>query len=243
MKVLSVTWSYDDDLIYKDSRLYKSFIKYNSANDFLNIHFNRNNYIDIEEKFKNKFGFQYEYILYKIFLLKEKLNITNDNFIIYADTNDVACISNISKLNNFLPDNHVLFSSESNQYPSSGKLWNSYSIKNMSEDTFLNSGLFMGSKKNIERLLNKCLEDILPLEYKDFGGDQGVYTYNYINYDDIILDTTNNIFLSTYLKSPDSYNFENSRIVCKKNNTKPIFIHDNGWNYGSPRFIEKFNLI
>jgi len=243
MKVLSITWSYNDDLIYKDSLLYKSFIKYNSANDFLNIHFNRNNYIDVEEKFKNKFGFQYEYILYKIFLLKEKLNIINDNFIIYADTNDVVCISNILKLNNFLPDNHVLFSSESNQYPSAGKLWNSYSIKNISKDTFLNSGLFMGSKKNIERLLNKCLEDILPLEYKDFGGDQGVYTYNYINYDDIILDTTNNIFLSTYLKSSDSYNFENNRIVCKKNNTKPIFIHDNGWNYGSPRFIEKFNLI
>lgn len=242
MKLVSITWSYNDNSIYENSYLYKSFIKYNDKKNFINIHFNRNNYVELEKTFEHKFGFQYEYILYKVYLFKDKLNTINEKSLIYSDTNDVACINNISKLNDDIPDDRVLFSSETHQYPPSGKSWNSYSSYNDSKEIFLNSGLFIGSHNNITKLLDKCLEYILPLEYKDFGGDQGVYTYNYIHFNNILLDFNNSIFLSTYLRSPNDYDFQNNCIICKKYNTKPIFIHDNGWNYGSPRFIEKFNL-
>jgi hypothetical protein len=86
---------------------------------------------------------------------------------------------------------------------------------------------------------------VLPLKYKNFGGDQGIYTYYYINdlSPKIFLDELSQYFVSTYLTSKDWFSKENNKIRCKINNTTPIFIHDNGWNYGSPRIIEGFNLI
>ena len=243
MKLISVTWSYNDEPMYKNSFLYKSFIKYNSNNNFLNIHFNRNNYLAIEKEFKDKFEFQYEYILYKLFLLQNIIPKIEDNNIIYADSSDVACLGDISELDCYISNDQILFSSEFNQYPSSGKSWNSYPSNNTLGNFFLNSGLYIGLRDNISKLIEECITKILPLEYKDFGGDQGIYTYNYIHFNNIILDINNNIFLNTYLRSSDAFKYLNNRIICKKNQTMPLFIHDNGWNYGSPKFIEKFNLI
>ena len=53
MKLVSVTWSYEDESNVKDSILYKSFIKHNDESDFINIHFNRLNYDELEKKFKD----------------------------------------------------------------------------------------------------------------------------------------------------------------------------------------------
>jgi len=50
-------------------------------------------------------------------------------------------------------------------------------------------------------------------------------------------------FLSTYLKSPNDFRKDDIGVYSLKTNSYPIFIHDNGWNYGSPKFINHFNLI
>ena len=73
MKLLSITWNYTDESNYKDSLLYKSFIKNNDDKDFINIHFNRNEYSELEKDFENNYGYQFEFILYKIFLLKSTI--------------------------------------------------------------------------------------------------------------------------------------------------------------------------
>lgn len=243
INLLSITWSYDSVYDYKNSFLYRSFIKHNLEYNFINIHFNRNLYLSLEEEFKYKFGYQYEYILYKIFLLKSKLKEINSKYIVYADTNDIACLGSISDLKKSCNPDNIIFSSEIHKYPSETS-WNTYSEENKNEKNFLNSGLFIGSVETLERLIDQCINNILSLEYKDFGGDQGVYTYYYIHVNkNIILDKNSKFFLNTYLKSPNSFEYSNNRIINKTNKSIPLFIHDNGWNYGSPKFIESFNLI
>ena len=46
IKLVTVTWSYDDTYEINDSFLIKSFLKYNDESDLIKIHFNRNNYIE-----------------------------------------------------------------------------------------------------------------------------------------------------------------------------------------------------
>ena len=95
------------------------------------------------------------------------------------------------------------------------------------------------------QLLENTIENVLPLNYKNFGGDQGVYTYYFINNlsPNIKLDDTCEFFLSTYLSSVSWFEKIGDRVKHKLKNTTPMFVHDNGWNYGSPRIIETFNLI
>lgn len=243
IKLLSITWSYDAIYNYKNTFLYRSFIKHNLDHDFVNIHFNRNNYLEIENKQQLSFDYQYEYILYKIILLKEKIKDIKSDYIIYADSNDVVCLSNIEEILHSLREDTILFSCEYHQYPSPNSIWNEYPLNNKNNNLFLNSGLYVGTKKNIMRMIDEAM-DVLSLEYKNFGGDQGVYTYMYINKNlNIKLDINNSIFLSTYLRSNHDFAYQNNRLIDKNNNTFPLFIHDNGWNYGSPKFIEKFHLI
>jgi hypothetical protein len=241
-KLLTITWSYDSESNYADGFLYKSFVKNNSKNNFINFHFNRNLYKKLEEDFREKFGYQYEYLLYRIFLFKDILKEIKDEYIICSDTNDVVCLGNINELTDYQIPSSVIFSSEIHQYPNKNN-WNIYPNKN--DRTFLNAGLFTGSISSISLLIESCIKNIFPLEYKDFGGDQGVYTYYFIhkNQDTIILDKNSKFFLNTYLRSTDSFYKENQKLINKENNFKPLFIHDNGWNFGSPRFIEKFDLL
>lgn len=245
IKLLSTTWSYEELFDYKNSFLYKTFIKHNSSNNFINIHFNRNLYLELEKEFQNKFGYQYEYILYKIFLLKSKLSEINSQYIIFSDINDVACLGSIDDLEEAKFSDSIIFSSEIHQYPPETQ-WNTYPEENKKAQIFLNSGLFVGSISNIDRLMAECIDRVLSLEHKNFGGDQGIYTYAYIHQNsnkNIVLDQNSEFFLSTYLRSTNCFDYQNNRIINKNNNYSPLFIHDNGWHYGSPRFIEKFNLV
>jgi hypothetical protein len=245
MKLVSITWSNDQKFDYKNTILYKSFIKHNDENDFINIHFNRNNYLELEKEFENNYGYQFEFILYKIFLFRDKIKNIDDDIIVYCDTNDVVCLDNI---NNLDYTDGIIFSSEKNKYPSDNSSWNpvsSYPEWNLNNSLYLNSGLIVTTKELYLNLLETTIEKVLPLNYKNFGGDQGVYTYYYINnlFPTIKLDETCNNFLSTYLTSRSWFENENGRLRHKLTNTTPMFIHDNGWNYGSPRIIEGFNLI
>ena len=85
----------------------------------------------------------------------------------------------------------------------------------------------------------------MPLHLRNFGGDQGIYTYNYLNNPNtnIILDRDSKYFLSTYHRAQNTYCKNNNTLTNVLDNTSPIFVHDNGWNYGSPKFIEKFSLL
>lgn len=243
IKLVSITWSYEELSNYKDNFLYKTFIKHNNFDNIINIHFNRNEYLDIEKKQESFFGYQYEYILYKIILLRNKIQDIKADYIIYADNNDVVCLSEIDEILNFLSDDSVIFSAESHQYPALNHDWNKYPTFNNTNNFYLNSGLYAGTKKNIIKMIDQAF-DVLSLKYKNFGGDQGVYTYLYLNNkSNIKIDTNNSVFLSTYLKTINNFIYTHDRIVDSRYNTTPLFVHDNGWNYGSPRFIEKFNLV
>lgn len=241
ISLVSLTWSYESISNYNNSSLYKSFIKNNSNHKFINIHFNRNIYLDLESNFQNRFNYQYEYILYKIYLFKNYLNNIDSDFLIIADTSDVACLCDIDSLLDIDLDNNVLFGSEIHQYPPPTD-WNKYPDINHNIKNYLNSGLYYGKKQDIEHLLEIAL-DVLSLNYKNFGGDQGVYTYVYINNSIITLDHNCNIFLNTYLRSINDFIYNNNKLKFKNSDISPKFVHDNGWNYGSPKFIEKFNLI
>ena len=245
MKLLSITWNYENDSNFKSSLLYKSFVKQNDEKNFINIHFNRNDYKDLESEFEKRFGYQYEFILYKIYLLEGQLEKLNDQVIIYADTNDVVCLTRIEDIEY---DGGIIFSSEKNRYPNETTNWKpqtNYPQWNLDNNIYLNSGLIITTKNLFIELLRRVKEDILKLNYTNFGGDQGVYTYYYINnlLPQIILDHNTTYFLSTYLSSPSWFEKTEGRIKNKMTNTFPHFVHDNGWNYGSPKIIENFNLI
>ena len=244
IKLISVTWSYDDESNHKESFLYKSFIKKNDTSDIVNIHFNRNNYKKIEEEFNEKYGYQYEYILYKIFLLKEKLLGIDCDTVIYCDTSDVTVMKNIKQIK---IEDEIIFSSEKHQYPTNISQWegvNSYQNKNITERNYLNSGVIISSKKNYIDLIDSVIENVLSKDYKDFGGDQGVYTNHYLNNmtPKIKLDKDYEFSISTYLSSPNEYIIKNEQLINTSKNNSPYFIHDNGWDYGGSKFKEHFKL-
>jgi len=236
MKILTTTWSYDKDFDIKSTTLWQSFIKNNNPENFIHVHYNRNQFTTLEKEFKQRFGFQYEYILYKIFLLKDFIKNNIDDDIIFCDANDTACLSCIDNIKPKETD--VIFSQEINQYPSSLGDWGDnvqWSINEINNRLFLNAGLLISTSSNYIKLLTSVVDNILAKDLKSFGGDQGVYTYHYLlkNTPEIILDENNNIFLSTF----------NRDIAHFKKEELPCFIHDNGFDHGSPRFIENFNLI
>jgi len=234
IKLITVTWS-DDDYVegIKDTFLYKSFIKYNDEKNFIHFHYNRNNYKDIEGEFEKKYGYQYEYLLYKIFLTKDKLYDIDTDYFIFSDATDVICLGDINSIS--LHEN-VLFSTEINKYPSSFGDWGGveYSPDDYENKRFLNAGLFMSSKENYINLLESVIINIFPKNLKSFGGDQGVFTYHYLTktLPEINLDVNSELFLSTFDRDHNDF----------LNYSFPIFVHDNGWDYGSPRFITRFNL-
>jgi hypothetical protein len=234
VKLLTITWSYEDLYDIQNTFLYKSFIKNNPISNFIHIHYNRNNYLELENEFKNKYDFQYEYLLYKLFLTKDKIKDIDTDYIIFADANDTVCLGDINTIE--LP-NSILVSSEINQYPSSMGDWGGleYSDNERVNRYFLNSGLFIASKQNYINLLDSVIEKIFSKNLKSFGGDQGIFIYHYLSNHQpkIILDKEYKLFFNTYSRNHED--FINYKL--------PMFIHDNGWNWGSPKFIEKFNLI
>lgn len=233
VKIVTITWSYEDIFDIKNTFLYKSFIKNNDKDNLIHIHYNRNNYLELEEEFNKNFGYQYEYILYKIFLTKEKIKSIDCDSLVFCDANDTVCLANIDHL---ITNEKIVFSSEINQYPSSmgefGGL--EYSDEERRNKFFLNSGLFLASKEKYVELLEEVINTVLPKNIKSFGGDQGIFVFHYLskNSPEIVLDTRNELFFCSF--SRNHLDFLNFKF--------PIFVHDNGWNWGSPRFIEKFNL-
>tara|TARA_R100000951_G_scaffold107511_2_gene102957 strand:+ start:344 stop:1054 length:711 start_codon:yes stop_codon:yes gene_type:complete len=236
MKILTTTWSYNNVFDIKSTSLWQSFIKNNDPKNFIHVHFNRNTFLSLEKDFEQRFGFQYEYILYKIFLLKDFIKNNIDDDIIFCDASDTACLSCID---NIKPnEDSIMFSREINQYPSSLGDWGDHAqwnINQINDKEFLNAGLIISTSSNYIKLLTSVVDNILTKDLKSFGGDQGIYTYHYLvnNKPKIVLDTNSRLFLTTYNRNLEHF----------KKEELPCFIHDNGFNYGSPRFIKNFNLI
>lgn len=234
IKLLTITWSYNDHFNINDTFLYKSFIKNNKNDQFVHFHYNRNHYLELEKDFENKYGFQFEYILYKLFLTKDKIQSIDSDYFIFADATDTVCLGNINDIE--LSDK-IIVSSEINQYPSSMGDWGikDYSEEDRFNKRFLNSGLFITNKENYIKFLENAIYNILNKNLKSFGGDQGVFVYHYLNKSspEMILDTEYKLFFNTFNRNYEQY----------INYRFPKFVHDNGWNWGSPRFIEKFKLI
>jgi hypothetical protein len=244
MKLVSVTWSYFDESNVEQSMIYQSFIKHNKPEDFINIHFNRSNFMDLEMDFEMRYGYQFEFLLYRIFLLKDRLLDMDSDVYIFSDTTDVVCLGNIDEIEY---DETIKFSAERHQYPNDISSWspvNSYSEDDLKNSNFLNAGLVISKKELFVSLLESVIEKVLPLNYRNFGGDQGVFTYYYANkiQPEIFLDYERNIFVSTYLTGVDWYKLEGGKITYKPTGSKPFFLHDNGWNYGSPKIIEYYKL-
>ena len=233
-KILTVTWSYEEDFNIKDTYLFKSFVKNNDPNNLVHIHYNRNNYKNLEVEFKEKYNIQYEFILYKIFLTRDKINNIDADNIIFCDANDTVCLGNISNLE---AQKEIVFSTEINQYPSSMGDWGGldYSQDDQKNKVFLNAGLFISKKNDYKMLLDSVIENILTKNLKSFGGDQGIFIFHYLSNSKptIVLDRESKMFLCTF--SRHYHEFTEKKF--------PLFVHDNGWNWGSPRFIEKFNLV
>lgn len=248
INLVCVTWSYEETYEIKQTFLYKSFVKENDELNFHHIHFNRNNYLDLEKKFDSDFGYQYEFLLYRIYLLKDILKDFPHENLLFSDTNDVVCLGDIQILSHSISDK-VVFSCESHQYPNENNISNWYPINTYSEDNkknrmFLNAGISYGNRKSYIDLFEKIMSDVFPLKYKNFGGDQGVFTYLYLNTEKKLLDIdTNKIFLNTYSISDSNFYKKNDKLYENGHNSPFLLVHDNGWNYGSPKFIERFQLI
>jgi hypothetical protein len=235
IKLVAITWSYEDSYDIQNTFLYRSFIKNNPLSNLIHIHFNRNNYTELENEFKSRFDFQYEFLLYRIHLIRDKIkDFTDADHIVVADTSDVVCLGDINTLT---PPDQIFFSSEANPYPWSKGDWGvpDYSEDERANKHFLNGGLLMAPRELYIAFLNNIVENIFPRNLKSFGGDQGIFSYHYLDkhQPEIILDKENKIFFNSF--SRDQNDFLDYKF--------PMFVHDNGWNYGSPKFIEKFKLI
>ena len=234
IKVLAITWNNEDTFDLESTYLYQSFIKHNNPEDIINIHFNRNQYADLEKDFESKYGYQYEFLLYRLYLVLDKIRDMPYTHFIVSDTTDVVCLGDIKTIK---AGKGILFSSEANRYPWSMGDWGvpEYSEQEQAEKTYINGGLFLADKGGYIDLLNAIRQHIFPKNLKSLGGDQGVFAYHYLSKlnPQITLDKENKLFLCTYDRNAaDFVDYE-----------FPMFVHDNGWNWGSPKFIHKFNLI
>lgn len=254
-----VTFSHEDENNeVMNSPLCKSFKKFNPNKEIFHHHFNRGKNHQLESQQWRMFGkglehqiqSQTEFITYRIDLWREKLRNMDTDYIISCDTNDVVCLGPVDRLvDMFDLDNHIIFGHEKNTWPtqemkSTWENYQDYRGFDFEERKFLNAGMILAKKDKYIELLDSVMNNVLSKEFDTVSGDQGAFTYYYntnLN-PQIKLDYNNKFGLNTFTRSHDEYFLENGKLVSKKHGTSPLFIHDNGWNHGSPRFTHHFNL-
>jgi FkbM family methyltransferase len=250
IKVITVTWSHNETYDIKKTTLYKSFKKFNPSKDIIHHHFNRGHYWREESEFAQKFGRESEYLLYKIHLWRDVVRNIDADYIIFCDANDVVCLSSVDSLiGEFDLDNFIIAGHEKNQWPTpeAKQTWpdyNDYNIYDTQERKFLNSGMILAKKDMYVSMLDSMVDNVMSKGITTFNNDQGVYTYYYNTgvFPKLKLDYSNKFTVNTFSRSHDEYYLENGRLISKKNGTSPVFVHDNGWNHGSPKFLNHFEL-
>lgn len=250
IKVITVTWSHNENYEIEKTTLYRSFKKFNPHKDIIHHHFNRGHYWREESEFAQRFGRESEYLLYKIHLWRDIVRDIDADYIIFCDANDVVCLAPVDELiSQFDLDNHIIAGHEKNLWPTpeAKQTWpdyNDYGIYDTEERKFLNSGMILAKKDMYVNMLDSMVDNVMSKGINTFNNDQGVYTYYYNTgvLPKIKLDYSNKFVVNTFSRSHDEYYLENGRLISKKNGTSPIFVHDNGWNHGSPKFLNHFEL-
>lgn len=253
ISLVTVTWSYANEYDIKKTSLFKSFKKFNPNHEFNHFHFNRNNFQKEEVEFNKRFGDESDYILYKIHMLRKKLEQLDSYYIIFCDANDVFCLNSIDHLPIvFDLEKNTIVGAEKNQWPTPERKINwidkgfrDYSGFDAENKFYLNSGMTLAKRENFIKILQNMEENILTKEIKDFKNDQAVYTwyYNLNSEPNIKLDYNTAFVVNTFKRSAKEFYLDNERkLVSNFNGTKPCFVHDNGWNHGSPKFINQFQL-
>ena len=250
IKLVTVTWDHKESFDIEKTPLYKSFTKNNPGAELVHYHFNRSLYAEQEIEFGQKFSTQGDYILYKVKLLHEKLKELDSEYVLFVDANDVVCLGPIETLINvFDLENYVVVGQEKNQWPMPIRKaewlnYTDYDEQHVASKTFVNSGVILAKRTKYIDMLQSMIDNVLPTEIKTFGGDQGVFTYYYTTQlqPTIQLDTQSILTVNTYLRSVDEYRIEHGRLISNETGNQPCFIHDNGWNHGSPRYRDHFKL-
>lgn len=252
LTLVTVTWSHEPTFNIEKTTLYKSFKHFNPTKQFKHLHFNRGHFWQQEVEFSQSFGPESEYILYKIVLLKEILQELNTEYIIFCDANDVVCLNNVdSSLQTFDLTNKIIVGAEKNQWPpkETKETWKPFGFEDYSgfdaeNNFYLNSGMVLASKANFIAMLQKMMDEILSKEIKNFRNDQGVYTWYYTAKLEprIELDYANIFAVNTFSRSVDEFELVDKKLRSKANGKFPCFVHDNGWNHGSPKYVNAFQL-
>jgi FkbM family methyltransferase len=260
--LIVVTWNHSDTLDISKSMMVQSFLKYNSKDRLHQIHFDRRQYSQLECEFSQKFGYQYEFLLYRIFLLENALMALHKekqfDQIVFCDSGDVTCQNSLDSIKNDINLNeYVVFGSEKNQWPNRDtknnwpgyKDYNSFDFENR---FFVNGGVILTKPEAFCKLLSNCIEKVFPqiphsTHLVCYAGDQGAFTFFYNNLNDssdikIKLDYPNFLAINTFATSVNDYYLENSKVHSKSTNNAPCFIHDNGWDHGCPRLNHAFEL-
>jgi len=223
----------------------RTWNRWNPKLPVVHSHFNRGDYWQQEKTYADKFDLQSEYLLYKVDLIRQTAALIDTEFTIMADFNDVYTTGPVDHLPALFDlDRAAVFSSERNRYPKTPTPAYEYSPFDVSHSWFLNSGVILAKTSVLKQLLDKAVEVYVNSEKRISGGDQGLFTqyYNAGVQPLIQLDYANLVSLSTYDSSYDDYYTKNNRIYSKRFNTSPVFIHDNGSNYGGRKFIEYFKI-
>lgn len=250
IKLVTTTWSNEETFPIEETSLYRSFVKFNSKDNFVHYHFNRGHHMPLESEFYQRFDTQSDYILYKIYLLLAKVMLLDADYIVFCDANDVTCLRNIDYLPSLYDlNNNVIFGTEKNQWPVPEKRlawpdYQDYSDYNKNNQFYLNSGVILAKKDMYVRLMMNVIDRVLPKNLKTFCSDQGVYTWHYTNEGSpgIKLDTSGILAVNTFTRSVDEYYMQNNTLYSKKTGVTPCFVHDNGWDHGSPRYNYAFEL-
>jgi FkbM family methyltransferase len=249
--LLTATWNNEDQFEIEKTSLYRSFKKFNPHKEVIHRHFNRGKFHELEGQFRTRFGEESEYILYKIFLMIEEAKNVKSEYVLFCDANDVTCMASVDHLETFFDlDNFVICGQEKNTWPTQEKKaswpdYRDYSQKEVQNETYINSGMILAKTSKYINMLQSMVDNVLSKEIKTFANDQGVFTYYYNNKIDppIKLDCSNAFATSTFKRNKDEFYVDkNRRLVIKETGVKPCFVHDNGWNHGSPRLHNEFEL-
>lgn len=254
VSLVTTTWSCSSTFDLLNTELYKSFKHFNPNLPVYHCHYNRYDFLKKEWEFTDRFGLkqQAEYILYKIVFLKDHLEQITTDYIIVCDANDVVCLNDVHYLLNcFDLENLVVVGTEKQQWPpkensDSWKIFGfvDYSNFDLQNKYFLNSGMILASKKNFAKMLEQMIDIILAKNIKNFRNDQGVFVWYYTAQmqPQIKLDYENTFVVNTFGRTTEDFEFKDNKLYEKNKQTAPCFVHDNGLEHGSPKFIEHFDL-
>jgi hypothetical protein len=249
--LITVTWNYENTYDITNTSLYKSFKRLNPNISIIQFHHDRRNHQELERQFSAKFGVESELLLYKIQFLLDNIKTIKHEYVFICDAADVTCMRPVDYLlEMFDLETQIVIGHEKNMWPmqsvrNNWPKYTDYDDEHKIAKTFLNSGMIFGKVDNIIKMLETIIDKVFTTNIDTFNNDQGVYTY-YYNMGltpKIILDTSNIFALNTYLRTVDeAYLTPDNKFVYKKTGVIPAFVHDNGWNHGSPRYHNHFQF-